>query len=136
MAAEPSWYEEVMQQLNSEDVNTALEEGRYAEVLCWIAAEQGAHAGAKYTPDDEDERTRGLVADAQHEGASHALQFDSGWHMRAQNYLSRALTLGLENPLGRQALLKYASTAVALAASSIRLYGESPVPGVPSGVVK
>jgi hypothetical protein len=52
-----------------------------------------------------------------------------------EQYLHRALLLGLENPLGRQALAKALRTALAFTESVVRRYGDIPAPGVPSGEV-
>jgi len=57
----------------------------------------------------------------------------SQWEGDILKYLHRALVLGLDNPLGRQAIAKMAATAVGMAESVVRLYGELPEPGVPSG---
>jgi len=104
------------------------------DVLAWVQGEQDAWATEKYSPDDEDARTKVLASVARTYGAKHALEKDAGWQLRMSNYLSRALTLGLDSPAGQQALLKFASTAVALVASASRVWpGVMPRAGVPSG---
>jgi hypothetical protein len=50
-----------------------------------------------------------------------------------EQYLSRALVLTLENPLGRQALGKALRTAMAMTESVVRTYGPLPPGGLPSG---
>lgn len=58
------------------------------------------------------------------------------WAQAINMYLHRAQTLGLDNPLGRQAAGKAATTAVAFLESIFRQYGQIPVPGFPSGEVR
>lgn len=55
------------------------------------------------------------------------------WSDRIEMYLHRAQTLGLDNPLGRQAVAKAATTAISYLESVFRVYGSVPSPGVPSG---
>lgn len=50
-------------------------------------------------------------------------------------YMHRATVLGLDNPLGRQALAKALRTLLAFTESTVRQYGQLPPPGVPSGEV-
>lgn len=50
-----------------------------------------------------------------------------------EQYMHRALILGLENPLGRQALAKACRTLIAFTESTVRRHGPIPPPGVPSG---
>lgn len=60
-------------------------------------------------------------------------QEPEAWDGIIDMYLHRARTLGLDNPLGRQAVAKAAATAVGYLESIIRLYGNVPGPGVSSG---
>lgn len=57
----------------------------------------------------------------------------SWWRQQLFNYLHRAHVLGLDNPLGRQAVAKFTATACGLLESVIRVEGDLPAPGVPSG---
>lgn len=63
------------------------------------------------------------------------LAADGGTRFRrdVEMYLHRAQVLGLDNPLGRQALLKGLSTLTEFCISVRLVYGELPAPGVPSG---
>jgi hypothetical protein len=55
------------------------------------------------------------------------------WYLRIDNYLKRAEILGLDNPLGRQAVAKAATTAVAYLESMFRRFDSVPSPGFTSG---
>lgn len=50
-----------------------------------------------------------------------------------EQYMSRALVLGLDNPLGRQALAKSLRTLLAWTESTVRTRGPLPPGGLPSG---
>lgn len=50
-----------------------------------------------------------------------------------EQYMSRALVLGLANPLGRQALGKALRTLLAFTESAVRTRGVLPSGGLPSG---
>lgn len=50
-------------------------------------------------------------------------------------YIHRAVVLGVENPLGRQALGKALRTLQAIVESVVRQHGELPMGGYPSGEV-
>ena len=52
-----------------------------------------------------------------------------------EQYMSRALVLGLGNPLGRQALAKALRTLLAFVESTVRTRGPLPAGGLPSGEV-
>lgn len=56
------------------------------------------------------------------------------WERRVGMYLHRAKMLGLDNPLGRQAVGKAATTAVAYLESMFRRFESVPSPGFTSGV--
>lgn len=58
---------------------------------------------------------------------------DSWWWQQLSSYYTRARVLGLDIPVGRQAIAKYAATACGLLESIVRVYGPLPPPGVPSG---
>jgi hypothetical protein len=50
-----------------------------------------------------------------------------------EQYMHRALVLGLDNPLGRQAQAKALRTLLAYTESVVRRFGPLPAAGVPSG---
>src|SRR4051812_20633638 len=58
------------------------------------------------------------------------------WILQIENYLYRAYTLGIDTAGGRQALAKAAATVVAMTESAMRVYGDLPEPGVPSGELR
>ena len=57
----------------------------------------------------------------------------SWWENQVFQYVRRASTLGLDNPLGRQALCKGLACYTGMVESMIRVYGDPPPAGVPSG---
>lgn len=57
------------------------------------------------------------------------------WQRQLLSYLHRAGVLGLDLPVGRQAVAKFAATACGLLESVVRVHGTLPPPGVPSGDV-
>lgn len=61
-------------------------------------------------------------------------QFESSWwESQFTNYLGRAQILTLDTPNGRQALAKFVATGIGMLEAAVRIYGELPEPGVPSG---
>lgn len=58
---------------------------------------------------------------------------DSYWFQQVYQYVKRAEVLGLDNPLGRQAIAKALSTMFGLVERVVEVYGELPPPGVSSG---
>jgi len=94
-----------------------------AEAFAWLVAERHYQVG-KFGFEMDDVHTRV------------GLDEDSWWWQQLTNYIHRANVLGLDNPLGRQALAKFAATACGLLESAIRIYGSLPSPGVPSGEVR
>jgi hypothetical protein len=91
-----------------------------AEAFAWLAGER-RYQLAKFGTTLDDEHTR--------EG----IGTESWWWQQITNYFHRASLLGLDNPLGRQAIAKFTATACGLFESVIREYGAPPPPGVPSG---
>jgi hypothetical protein len=91
-----------------------MDEARYC-ALDWIAAEHAIYEGNKFDRDLDDEKT------------------PDDWYKRIDNYLKRAEVLGLDNPLGRQAVAKAATTAVAYLESMFRRFDSVPSPGFTSG---
>jgi hypothetical protein len=60
----------------------------------------------------------------------------SRWFDFIQQYLHRAGLFGLDNPLGRQALMKALNTVWPACESMARVYGTPPAPGVNSGELR
>lgn len=58
------------------------------------------------------------------------------WTQQLRNYFYRAWVLGLDTPVGRQALAKFVSTGAGMLAAAVQEYGELPKPGVPSGEIE
>lgn len=91
--------------------------GVHGDVLRWLEDER-AYAEAKWPPEAHDdlppEETRAWV----------------------EQYLHRAMVLGVDVPLGRQALAKALRTLQAFTESVVRRYGPLPPAGVPSGDVE
>lgn len=58
------------------------------------------------------------------------------WRNQVLQYWQRAHVLGLDTPLGRQALIKGCAAYHGLVESMMRVYGDPPKPGVPSGEVQ
>lgn len=113
-----SGYQEPNQQTNQQ-VNQII------YVLDWVQREQEDYAIDKFNKLTHDEEILEFSEKS----------FDSRIVQRCFEYLHRATLLGLANPAGRQALAKFASTAVALTAGVVDSYGELPKPGVPSGQI-
>lgn len=60
---------------------------------------------------------------------------DGFWRGHIDQYAHRVHILGLDTPLGRQAMMKLWATVLGAVESMIRVYGEPPPPGVPSGKI-
>ncbi len=97
-------------------------EGAASRTFDWLARER-SYQVAKFGLEADDAHTRAGV------GA------DSWWDQQLTNYLGRFRLLGLEMPVGRQALAKFTATAVGLFESSVRVFGPPPAPGVSSGEI-
>jgi hypothetical protein len=61
------------------------------------------------------------------------MQPDGEWVRQITQYFDRANAYGLDTLQGRQAVMKSITTLVDCAASMIRVYGQPPPPGYPSG---
>lgn len=85
--------------------------------LGWIDAEHRMYEDKKFATDVDDKRS------------------GDEWREIVYKYLYRATVLGLDNPLGRQAVGKAATTNVAYLESLLRVYGSLPAPGFTSGVI-
>lgn len=88
----------------------------------WLAKERG------YTLEKF-----GLDADREHIREWYLKGVKGWWEQQFDNYLGRAQVLGLGTPAGRQALAKFAATAVGMLEAAVREFGPLPKPGVPSG---
>lgn len=75
----------------------------------------------------------GIATDDAHTGEG--LADDSWWWRQLTTYFHRSRVLGVDGPVGRQALAKFVATACALLESVIRVHGPLPPPGVPSGEI-
>jgi hypothetical protein len=65
----------------------------------------------------------------------HGVSDDGFWLRQIMQYVARAQVLGLDNPLGRQAMAKAYMTLGGCLESMVRVYGRLPAPGVPSGEI-
>ena len=90
-------------------------------IFDWMR-EEAEYTRTKWTQEKNDEATKG----------NYYLE-ENMWRQNLEMYLHRSTMLGLDLPGGRQALAKWAITAMSLLESAIRLYGPLPVPGVTSG---
>jgi hypothetical protein len=63
-------------------------------------------------------------------------RFINEWTRQVVQYADRAMTFGLEDIRGRQAIAKLAATALAFAGSTVRIRGELPRGGTASGVAE
>lgn len=93
------------------------------QAFAWLVAERRYQLD-KFGVELDDEHTR------------QGLHQDGWWWRQLTNYFGRAHVLNLANPSGRQALAKFTATACGLLESAIRVYGELPEPGVPSGELR
>jgi hypothetical protein len=93
-----------------------------SETFAWLVAER-RYQTKKFGTELDDQHT------------ADGLGLDGWWWQQLTNYYHRASVLGLETPVGRQAIAKFTATACGLLESVIRLHGHLPAPGVPSGEV-
>jgi hypothetical protein len=91
-----------------------------AQVFAWLVAERQYQLEKFGTHLDDDHTKQGLHT-------------DGWWWQQLTNYYGRAKVLGLDLPAGRQALAKFTATACGLLESAVRVHGDLPAPGVPSG---
>lgn len=92
----------------------------------WLASEQQRYADPKFSnqrPAHDEEMRKDGIAD------------DSWWYNQFAQYIQRARVLGLENPNGRQALVKCSAALIGCIESMIRVYGDLPEPGYSSGEI-
>lgn len=88
-----------------------------AQVADWLEAER-EYAEGKWTPETVD---NSITPERYKE-----------W---VEQYMSRAIVLGLDNPLGRQALAKALRTLQGWVESTVRTQGPLPPGGLPSGEI-
>jgi hypothetical protein len=81
----------------------------------WIETEYRKYVRNKFTLEDDKERDL------------------DWWQQQFDNYFHRARTLGLDTPGGRQAVGKFAATAVGWFMTVLATEGSVPAPGVASG---
>lgn len=91
----------------------------FEDAITWLKIEQELYQGEKFEELDKD----------------HPVDMN-WWQDRIFMYLKRAQVLGLDNPLGRQAVAKAAATAVGMLENLLRTYGWVPQPGYPSGELR
>lgn len=97
-------------------------------VLEWIFQEWEKYADAR---NDANEGRETFDKHMLEEGVGS----ESVWFNTIAMYMHRAHLFGLETPQGRQAMMKAAATMVDCAASMVRVYGDPPTPGYPSGEI-
>lgn len=95
----------------------------FEELLWWLNTER-SYQNEKFGTELDDKHIQEGFED------------DSWLWQQTTNYVGRVRMLGLEHPLGRQAYLKLIATLVGLGEAMYRIYGEPPIPGVPSGELK
>lgn len=61
---------------------------------------------------------------------------DAFWFRQIFQYVDRVRLFGLDTPQGKQALCKMVMTALGCVESTIRVHGDLPQPGVPSGEIR
>lgn len=98
------------------------------QVYSWLAAEEVGHQDLKFT---EATKTAGPLSD---DNWTHD-PLMTKWSDKIGMYLHRADILGLDNPLGRQAAAKAVATAHGMLESIVRVHGDLPPGGVPSGEI-
>lgn len=96
-----------------------------ARWLKWLRTEHAEYADPKF----DSHREKDHDAHMRDEG----IGLDSWWENQVFQYVRRASTLGLDNPLGRQALCKGLACYTGMVESMIRVYGDPPAAGVASG---
>lgn len=84
----------------------------------WVKIEHQMYEGRKFTAEVDDNKS------------------PLDWASAITKYIDRARVLGLDTPVGRQAVGKTAATSVGFLESVIRSYGAVPVPGFPSGEIR
>lgn len=99
------------------------------QVYTWLQAEEKDHQDLKFT-----EVTKTDGGDLSDDAWTYRPLMER-WHDQISMYLHRADLLGLTSPLGRQAAAKAVATAHGMLESIVRVYGDLPPGGVPSGEI-
>ena len=99
------------------------------QVYTWLQAEETGHQDLKFT-----EVTKTDGGDLSDDAWTYQPLMDR-WYGQIGMYLHRADTLGLTSPLGRQAAAKAVAVAHGMLESIVRVYGDLPPGGVPSGEI-
>lgn len=97
------------------------------QVLEWLRDEWAAYADQKW----EEHRA---VHDARMRASG--IDDDGWWYLQVFQYVRRAQLIGINTPQGRQLIGKCIATLVDCLASVIRVHGDLPEPGHPSGEVR
>lgn len=98
-----------------------------AHWLRWLRDEWKKYADPKFDANREEVHDPHMRNEGVGEG--------SWWENQVLQYIRRASVLGLDNPLGRQALCKGLACYTGMVESMIRVHGDPPAPGVPSGEI-
>jgi hypothetical protein len=94
-----------------------------AAAFSWLLQER-SYQVKKFGTELDDKHTRaGVVGE------------DTWWWQQLMNYWHRTGVLGLDTPVGRQAIAKFVATGCGLLESVIRVHGDLPEPGVSSGEI-
>jgi hypothetical protein len=96
-------------------------------LLCWLRDECDRYADPKWEEN--------LDARGEHDARMREEGVGRGgfWEGQVTQYIQRAHTLGLDTPLGRQALAKGCAAYLGMLESVARVHGLPPTAGVPSG---
>jgi hypothetical protein len=95
-------------------------------VLSWLKREWDEYADAKMA---------GMNLHDDKWMSETAFAPDGDWQRQITQYWGRANALGLDTYAGRQAMMKSITTLIDGAAAMIRVYGDPPLPGYPSGEI-
>lgn len=94
------------------------------DALVWIEEEM------EYATTKRGDRRQEDIANLAHHASTPMLSI---FWRDVEMYAKRAGTLGLDNPLGRQALGKAVAVAVAMLEAVAEEFGDLGIPGIPSG---
>jgi hypothetical protein len=97
-------------------------------LLLWLETEAANHQGIKFADF--------LITNDQWMAADPYLSDESEWWRQLTQYIARVRMFGLETPQGRQAYMKFIATALGAGESMLRVFGNPPQPGVPSGEIR
>jgi hypothetical protein len=95
-------------------------------ILEWLRDEWRLYADVKF--DDQRSKHDAHMADT-------ALEPDGWWRNQVLQYVHRAQVLGVDTEAGRQAAVKGLAAYHGMCESMVRVYGNPPKPGVPSGEI-